>query len=56
VITKVEGRAVEDSADLADAIADYPPDREVSLEVHRDGETQEVKVRLGERPLGDIAG
>jgi S1-C subfamily serine protease len=56
VITKVEGRPIEDSADLAEAIADFPPDREIALEVHRDGETQEVKVRLGERPLGDIAG
>jgi len=56
VITKVEDQAVEDSADLADAIADYPPDREVALEVHRDGKTQVVDVRLGERPLGDIGG
>jgi S1-C subfamily serine protease len=56
VITRVEDRPIEDSADLADAIADFPPDREVALEVHRDGETQEVKVRLGERPLGDIGG
>jgi len=56
VITAVEGRPVEDSADLAEAIADFPPDREVALEVHRDGRTQEVMVRLGERPLGDIAG
>jgi S1-C subfamily serine protease len=56
VITAVEGRPVEDSADLAEAIADFPPDREVALEVHRDGETQKVDVRLGERPLGDIGG
>ena len=56
VITKVEGRPVEDSADLAEAIAEFPPDREVTLEIHRDGETRELAVRLGERPLGDIAG
>jgi len=56
VITAVEGRPVEDSADLAEAIAHFPPDREVALEVHRDGETQKVDVRLGERPLGDIGG
>jgi hypothetical protein len=28
----------------------------VPLEVHRDGETKEIRVKLGERPLGDVAG
>ncbi|MGH2945855.1 MAG: S1C family serine protease [Solirubrobacteraceae bacterium] len=56
VITDVEGRPVEDSADLAEAIAQFTPGREVGLQVHRNGETEEVSVRLGERPLGDVAG
>jgi S1-C subfamily serine protease len=56
VITKVDGRPVTDSAELADRIAGFEPGQEVPLEVHRDGEAREIKVRLGERPLGDSAG
>jgi S1-C subfamily serine protease len=56
VITKVEGRPVEDSAQLAEVIADFQPGQDVTLEVHRDGATREVKVRLGERPLEDVGG
>jgi S1-C subfamily serine protease len=56
VITKVDGRPVNDSAELADKIAGFEPGQEVPLEVHRDGEAREIKVRLGERPLGDSAG
>jgi S1-C subfamily serine protease len=56
VITKVAGRPVEDSSDLANVIAEFSPGEEVSLEVHRDGETREIEVRLGERPLGDVGG
>jgi S1-C subfamily serine protease len=56
VITKVDGKPVEDSAQLADVIADYKPGDEVPLEIHRDGETRQIKVKLGERPLGDVGG
>ena len=56
VITKVDGKAVEDSAELADVIADYEPGEEVPLEIHRGGDTREIKVKLGERPLGDVGG
>jgi S1-C subfamily serine protease len=56
VITKVEGKPVEDSADLAEVIAAFQPGQEVALEVHRDGRTEEVRVRLGERPLGNPSG
>jgi S1-C subfamily serine protease len=56
VITKVNGTPVEDSAQLADLIADFKPDDEVTLEIHRGGDTREIKVKLGERPLGDVAG
>ena len=56
VITKVDGQPVEDSAELASRIAAFEPGREVPLEVHRDGETREITVRLAERPLGDSAG
>ena len=56
VITKVDGQPVDDSADLASRIAAFEPGREVPLEVHRDGETRQIEVRLAERPLGDSAG
>jgi S1-C subfamily serine protease len=56
VITKVDGKPVEDSAQLADLIADYAPGEEVPLEIHRGGDTREIDVRLGERPLGDVGG
>jgi S1-C subfamily serine protease len=56
VITKVAGRPVQNSAELADEIANFKPGDTVPLEVHRDGETKEIKVRLGERPLGNVAG
>jgi S1-C subfamily serine protease len=56
VITKVDGKPVEDSAQLADVIADHKPGDEVPLEIHRDGKTQTIKVKLGDRPLGDVGG
>jgi S1-C subfamily serine protease len=56
VITKVDGKAIETSAELADMIADYQPGEEVPLEIHRDGDVREIDVELGERPLGDVGG
>ena len=56
VITKVDGKPVEDSAELADVIADYAPGEEVPLEIHRDGDVRQVEVKLGERPVGNAGG
>jgi S1-C subfamily serine protease len=56
VITKIDGKPVEDSSQLAQLISAYEPGEEVPVEVHRDGETQEIKVKLGERPLGRVGG
>jgi S1-C subfamily serine protease len=56
VITKVDGKPVEDSSQLAELISAYEPGDEVPVEVHRDGETQEIEVKLGERPLGRVGG
>jgi S1-C subfamily serine protease len=56
VITKVDGKPVEDSAGLADVIADHAPGEEVPLEIHRDGDVRQVEVKLGERPLGNVGG
>jgi S1-C subfamily serine protease len=56
VITKVDGKPVENSAQLAELIAAYEPGEEVPLEVNREGETQEIEVKLGERPLSNVGG
>jgi S1-C subfamily serine protease len=56
VITKVAGKPVENSAELANVIANFKPGDEVPLEIHRNGDTREIKVKLGERPLGRVAG
>jgi S1-C subfamily serine protease len=56
VITKVDGKPVEDSAQLAELISAYEPGDEVPVEVHRDGETEQIEVKLGERPLGRVGG
>ena len=56
VITKVAGKPVENSSELANLIANFKPGEEVPLEIHRNGDTREIKVKLGERPLGDVAG
>jgi S1-C subfamily serine protease len=56
VITKVAGRPVKDSAQLADTIADFKPGDTVPLEIHRGGDTRVVRVKLGERPLSRVGG
>jgi S1-C subfamily serine protease len=56
VITKVAGKPVEDSAQLADVIAGFKPGDTVPLEVHRNGDTREIRVKLGERPLSRVGG
>jgi S1-C subfamily serine protease len=56
VITKVAGRPVKDSAQLADTIAGFRPGDTVPLEIHRDGDTRVIRVKLGERPLSRVGG
>jgi S1-C subfamily serine protease len=51
VITKIDGRAVDDPDDLSLAVALIDPGTRVSLEIWRDGERREIEVELGERPL-----
>jgi S1-C subfamily serine protease len=51
VITKIDGRPVNDPDDLSLAVALIDPGTKVPLEVWRDGERREVEVELGERPL-----
>jgi S1-C subfamily serine protease len=51
VITKIDGRPVNDPDDLSLAVALIDPGTTVPLEVWRDGKRREVEVELGERPL-----
>ena len=53
---KVEGKVIEDANDLSAAVAQFQPGQEVTVEVHRGGETKEIKVKLGERPLSAPSG
>jgi S1-C subfamily serine protease len=50
VIVAVDGQELVEEADLATLIADYLPGDTVTLEVLRDGDTEEIDVELGERP------
>jgi S1-C subfamily serine protease len=50
VIVAVDGHELVEEADLATLIADYLPGDTVTLEVLRDGDTEEIDVELGERP------
>ena len=50
VITAIDGKKVNTSEDLANAIAAKQPGDSVELELYRDGEKETVEVELGERP------
>jgi S1-C subfamily serine protease len=56
VIVAIEGQPVEDPDALADKITEFEPGQEVTVGLKRDGETREVEVRLGERPIGPLGG
>jgi S1-C subfamily serine protease len=55
VITKIDGRPVEDPDDLSEAVALLDPGATVRLEAWRDGERREVTIKLGDRPLSGPA-
>jgi S1-C subfamily serine protease len=50
VILSVDGEEVVAESDLSQAISEDRPGDTVTLEVLRDGETEEIEVELGERP------
>jgi len=54
VITRIDGRPVEDPDDLSGAVALLDPGRTVTVEAWRGGERREVRIRLGERPLSGL--
>ena len=56
IITKVEGKDIEDANDLSAVVAQFQPGQDVTVEVHRGGDTKEIDVKLGERPLSAPSG
>jgi S1-C subfamily serine protease len=55
VITKIDGRPVDDPDDLSRAVALLDPGSTVTLEAWRDGERRDVRIKLGDRPLSSLA-
>jgi S1-C subfamily serine protease len=56
IITRLGDRPIANADDLSAAIARLDPGDTTDVEIHRGGETQTIKVKLGERPLGDPSG
>ena len=51
IITKVEGKPIQDANDLSAVVSQFAPGEEVTVEVHRGDATKQIEVKLGERPL-----
>ncbi len=50
VILRVNGKKIDDSSELVNIIANFPPGKKVEVMVWRDGKKKNIKVELGERP------
>ncbi len=50
IITKVNGEPIDENHSLTGLLRQYSPGDEVTIEFIRDGKTQTVRVKLGERP------
>ncbi len=50
IITQIDGEQVQDMNDVIAKVESHKPGDEVTLTVVRDGQTQDVHVKLGERP------
>jgi serine protease Do len=55
VVTNIEGEPMDDTNELRMAVAAGEPGDDLTLEIVRDGKTQEVDVTLGERPGAAMA-
>lgn len=53
VITAIDGRAITSSTNLANAIFPRTPGTVISVTVQRNGASQIIQVKLGERPLSN---
>jgi serine protease Do len=50
IVVKFDGKPVDSSNDLLLAVASDPPNKKISLEAFRNGETRRFDVKLGQRP------
>jgi S1-C subfamily serine protease len=50
VVTKIDGRSIDDDNDLGIIIGNKRPGETATLEIVRDGERQTIEVKLAERP------
>jgi 2-alkenal reductase len=51
IVTKIDGKAIGQDADLAQGLDDKAPGNKVTLTIVRGGDTRDVSVTLGTRPL-----
>ncbi len=52
VVTAVDGKPIRAESDLAKVLLDYAPGDTVTLDVRRGDQREQVRVKLGKRPLG----
>jgi 2-alkenal reductase len=52
VVTAVQGKPIRGESDLAKVLLGYAPGDTVTLDIRRGGQRKQVRVKLGERPLG----
>ncbi len=52
VVTAVQGKPIRAEDDLAKVLLGYAPGDTVTLDISRGGQHKQVRVKLGERPLG----
>jgi len=52
IVTAVDGKPIRAESDLARVLLDYAPGETVTLDVRRGDQRKQVRVKLGERPLG----
>ncbi|MEA2711015.1 MAG: serine protease Do [Phycisphaerales bacterium] len=50
IVTAINGKPVKDVQELRNHIAEVAPNTEVTLNVFRDGKTEDVKLKVGEQP------
>jgi len=55
IVTKLDGRVIENASELRNDIAAETPGSKVTLTIFRDGKQQDVTVKLGEQPANPQA-
>ncbi len=55
IVTKLNGKTIDNVTELRNSIAIAAPGTEVTLNVFRDGKAQDVKIKLGDQPADPTA-